>query len=159
MSPNENASAAIEPTGEGAQPAPEISPMAEALTKIPIEAVDEEFLSKCSAAELEEFQTLVYVLALRLKEKAEIAHRIQEFRSECMNKARRLRTLPKAERVAVMGTYTNEEAVQVLKALDELAKGPAEEEKPAAQNLMGSQIKRDVVDEVPPGGSEMTEPA
>jgi hypothetical protein len=153
MLPNDT----TQPAGEEAQSAPagvpELSALAEEMTKIPIEAIDHDFLIRQSNKQLEEFLNYLYVCGLTLKSKGEIAHAILEFRGKCLDKARRLRALPADESALILGACTPEEADEIAKAMTELAKGPAEADKPATQNLMGSHITRDVAQEVNPGGS------
>lgn len=153
MPPNESTA----PAGDEAQPVseavPELSALAEEMTKIPIEAIDETFLAKASNKELEEFLNYLYVCGLTLKSKGEIAHKILEFRGKAMDKARRLRALPVDEAETLLNACTPEEGAEVRKAMAELAKGPAETEKPPTQNLGGSFITKDVAEEVKPGGS------
>ena len=141
-----------------AQPAaePALSPLAQALTQIPIEAVDEKFLLPRSSAELEEFLTYVHIMLLALKGKAEIAHKILEFRQTCMDKARKYIKLTGPEIDALINICPEEEQAEIRRALLELVNGPTLAEKPPTQNLGGSFITRDVDQEVKPGGSAQT---
>jgi hypothetical protein len=124
-------------------------------SKIPIESIDEDFLVKLNNTDLGELQHYVHVCGQILRHKAVLIHKVVEFRTKCMDKARKYIKLSGPEIDALLGACPEEEAAEIRKAILVLVNGPAQPEAPPTQHLEGSFITRDAAD-VLPGGSTQT---